>query len=393
MKHTIHFGFLSHLSQRAIIPLLALLGFLLTGCRPVAATPLPPAYTLTVINGFGSGQYPAGSTVHVWANPYTQGWTFDTWRGDTQPLPDIRSMHATMLMPAQDVQIAASYKQIPVWSASQANISGRAVYYFFPPSGYKGVIVFFHGSGGDAREWANLGMERRHFFDDAIADGYAIVAIDSADRVNKQWDLNPSPASNSDLKAVKAILTAFRADGQMSATTPVYGVGMSQGGRFAALAGYTLNMNASAIWVGAGHEQIMEITNVPTMWCLADHDPIIDREEAHAQYSQLLDRGVDALFYIHSPAPLYPLYFVNIEGIDEAASERLFSELKSQGYLDENNFLIANPRLSKWEKHIGLEYSESARLDIQDRLFVAYGEHAFYSDCDHFVLDFFNSHP
>ena len=308
MKHTIHFGFLSHLSQRAIIPLLALLGFLLTGCHPVAATPLPPAYTLTVINGFGSGQYPAGSTVHVWANPYTQGWTFDTWRGDTQPLPDIRSMHATMLMPAQDVQIAASYKQIPVWSASQANISGRAVYYFFPPSGYKGVIVFFHGSGGDAREWANLGMERRHFFDDAIADGYAILAIDSADRVNKQWDLNPSPASNSDLGAVEAILTAFRADGQMSAATPVYGVGMSQGGRFATLAGYTLNMNASAIWVGAGHEQIMEITNVPTMWCLADHDPIIDREEAHAQYSQLLDRGVDALFYIHSPAPLYPLY-------------------------------------------------------------------------------------
>lgn len=70
-----------------------------------------------------------------------------------------------------------------------------------------------------------------------------------------------------------------------------------------------------------------------------------------------------------------------------------FFELKSQGYLDKNNFLIGNPRLSGWEKYMGLEYSEAARLDIQDRLFVAYAEHAFYSDCDHRVLDFFDSHP
>ena len=129
------------------------------------------------------------------------------------------------------------------------------------------------------------------------------------------------------------------------------------------------------------------------MWCLADKDPIIDREEAYSIYKQLLKRQVDALFFVHTATPLYPLYFVNIEGIDETASERLYADLKSQGYLDGNNFLTDNPRLSRWEKYIGLEYSESARLDIQNRLFVAYAEHAFYSDCDHLVLDFFDSHP
>ncbi|MBI3151319.1 MAG: alpha/beta fold hydrolase [Chloroflexi bacterium] len=369
------------------------IGFLLAGCQSVAATPTPASYTLTVINGSGSGLYQAGSTVHVWANPYPLGWTFDTWRGDTEPLPDIRSMHATMIMPPQDIQIETTYKQIPVWSVSYASMSGRDVYSYFPPASYKGVIIFFHGSGGDAREWSELGAERRHFFDDAIADGYAIIAIDSNDRVHKQWDLTMPPASNSDLEAVAAILTAFRANGQMPAQIPVYGVGMSQGGRFATLASYFLNMKASAIWVGAGHEDIMDTTMVPTMWCLADHDPIIDRQEAFTQYQQLIERDVDAVFNVHSQTPLYPLYFVNIEGVDEAASERLFFEFKSQGYLDENNFLIDNPRLSKWENHIGLEYPEAARLDIQDRLFVAYAEHAFYSDCDHLVLDFFDSHP
>ncbi|MCK6582507.1 MAG: alpha/beta fold hydrolase [Anaerolineales bacterium] len=371
----------------------AFLGYLLAGCQPVVATPAMPSYSLTVVNGFGSGRYQAGSTVHVWANPYQQGWTFDIWNGDTQPLPDIRSMHATMIMPAQDIQIEATYKEIPVWSVSHASIAGRDVSYYFPSTDYKGVILFFHGSGGDAREWSNLGMERRHFFDDAIAEGYAVLALDSGDRLNKQWDLDLPPASNPDLEAVEAILTSFRADGWMSAETPLYGVGMSQGGRFATLAGYTLGMKATAIWVGAEHEEITSITTVPTIWCLADHDPIIDREEVLAQYQKLIKRHVDAIFYVHTQTPLYPLYFVNIEGIDEAASERLFSEFQSRGYLDSDNFLIENPRLSGWEKHIGLEYPESARLDIQDRLFVAYAEHAFYSDCDHLVLDFFDSHP
>jgi hypothetical protein len=68
-------------------------------------------------------------------------------------------------------------------------------------------------------------------------------------------------------------------------------------------------------------------------------------------------------------------------------------ELKSQGSLDENNFLLENPRLSKWEKYVGLVFSEAIRLDVPDRLFVTYAEHAFDSDCDHHVCDFFDSHP
>lgn len=388
---------MNHKSQKhfVAIQLLAFFGLPVTGCQPVLVTATPtraPSYSLMVINGSGGGKYQVGSTVHVWANPYEQGWTFDTWKGETQSLPDVRSMHATVIMPAQDVRIEATYKPIPIWRASFASLFSRDVYHYFPSSGFKGLIVFFHGSGGDAREWSDLGAERRHFFDDAIADGYTIIALNSTDRVEKQWDLIVPPASNSDLEAVEAILTAFQADGTLSVDTPIYGVGMSQGGRFATLASFALNMKASAVWVGAGHVEVMEVTTVPTIWCLAEHDLIIDRQEVFAQYQKLLDRGADASFYVNSPTPLYPLYFVNTE-IDKVASTQLFSELLSHEYLDEDYFLVENPRLSGWEKHIGLEYSETVRLDIQDRLLVAYAEHAFYSDCDHRVLDFFNSHP
>jgi dienelactone hydrolase len=360
----------------------------------VTATPTRAAsYSLIVINGSGGGKYQAGNTVHVWADPYQQGWTFDMWRGEIQFVPDVRSMHATITMPPQHIRIEATYKQIPIWNASFAHMFSRDVYYYFAPLGCKGFIVFFHGSGGDAREWFDLGAERRHFFDDVVADGYAILTINSADRLNKQWDLSMPPTVTADLEVVESILAAFRADGRIPMRTPFYAVGMSQGGRFASLIACTLNFNASAIWVGAGHTKVMEVTTVPTIWCLAERDPIIDRQEVFTQYQQLIDRHVDAIFYINVQTPFYPSYFVNVEGINEASSAQLFAELKLQGYLDENDFLIENPRLSKWERDVGLLYSEAVRLDIQDRLFVAYGEHAFYSDCDHRVLDFFNSHP
>lgn len=197
---------------RIAIYLLVSFGYLLTGCQPTASKRMPTQtvpYMLMTLNGSGGGKYQPGDTVHIWANPYERGWTFEEWIGDTQFLPDVRSMHATIIMPAQDIRIGTTYKRIPIWNASFTTLFGRDVYYYFPEKNDKGVILFFHGSGGDARDWSSLGAERRHFFDDVIAAGYAIIAIDSTDRVNKQWDLRVPPASNPDLEAVETILESF----------------------------------------------------------------------------------------------------------------------------------------------------------------------------------------
>src|SRR5512138_3636526 len=97
--------------KRLLIHFCVLLGLLSSACQPAAAlvTPRPgPSYTLMVLHGSGGGHYPAGSTVHIWANPYQQGWTFDGWTGDTQPVPDVRAMHATITMPARDVRLEAT---------------------------------------------------------------------------------------------------------------------------------------------------------------------------------------------------------------------------------------------------------------------------------------------
>lgn len=102
---------------------------------------------------------------------------------------------------------------------------------------------------------------------------------------------------------------------------------------------------------------------------------------------------MDAAFYVHSQTPLYPLYSVNNEGVDDDASVQLFSDLQLQRVLDENYFITEYPLISRWEKHIRLNYTETVRRHIPDSLYIAFAEHAFYSDCDHRVLDFLNAHP
>ncbi|MBI3738304.1 MAG: dienelactone hydrolase family protein [Chloroflexi bacterium] len=365
----------------------------LLGCRPAVKIESESSYytDIVILQGSGSGRYLVGSTVHVWADPYQPGFIFDTWKGDIDALSDARAFHATLIVPANGVRLSATYKQMPLWSASFQRIANRDTYIFLPKHP-KGVIFFFHGSGGDAREWTNLGMERGHFFDEAIAEGYAILAVNSADTINKQWNVDLPPNPNPDVDAVRTILAEFVTSGQITTDTPLFAVGFSQGGQFASLVAYVLGMDAVAIWCGDGLEAITKASTVPTIWCLAEHDPIIDNEQAQVYYEYLVSRGIDANFYIHPPSPLYPLYFTHIQGIEATESQWLFTQLKTKGYLDTNDYLTENPRLSLWDKHIGLNLPEEIRDDLRDHLFVAYSEHAFYSDCDHRVLDFFEAH-
>ena len=106
------------LTKQLMSIVLALSVLLLMSCQQtsVAATTAPTSatsYWLMVINGTGGGHFPTGSTVHIWANPHPKGTTFDVWEGQTQPLPDIYCMHATITMPAHEVEIEATYTEIP----------------------------------------------------------------------------------------------------------------------------------------------------------------------------------------------------------------------------------------------------------------------------------------
>ncbi len=69
-------------------------------------------YTLTVESGSGSGEYEEGDVIDISANDAPSGKEFDKWTGDVSSVGDVNSINTKVTMPASDVSITATYKDV-----------------------------------------------------------------------------------------------------------------------------------------------------------------------------------------------------------------------------------------------------------------------------------------
>ncbi|MEI8205668.1 MAG: LamG-like jellyroll fold domain-containing protein [Kiritimatiellales bacterium] len=69
-------------------------------------------YTLTVNSGNGSGSYIDGALVEIYADSPIEGQVFDKWTGDTQGVASVTSANTTVTMPAQAINLTATYTDI-----------------------------------------------------------------------------------------------------------------------------------------------------------------------------------------------------------------------------------------------------------------------------------------
>jgi hypothetical protein len=81
-------------------------------------------YLLTVTNGTGGGNYPAGATVTVTANAPPTGQIFSTWTG--APVANPTSATTTLTMPAANALVAATY--LSTYPLTVVNGSGSGTY-------------------------------------------------------------------------------------------------------------------------------------------------------------------------------------------------------------------------------------------------------------------------
>ncbi|MBV8200436.1 MAG: hypothetical protein JOZ15_07410, partial [Acidobacteria bacterium] len=148
-----------------------------------AAAKLP----LRVANGSGSGDYAPNTVVHVFADPPPDGSVFDRWIGDLEPLIDRYAAHTTLVMPAGKVNLRAVFKRAATCAPETETLSGVEVTRCFPAR-HSGIILLFHGGEGTgAALFRNT--EPRLFAADAAAAGFGLVALDSADREHKTWQM------------------------------------------------------------------------------------------------------------------------------------------------------------------------------------------------------------
>jgi hypothetical protein len=379
-----------------------------------ATLPNATTFQLTVNAGTKAGATTYGSALHIFANPAPANTVFDRWTGDTALLLDPFSWHTSLTIPASGsatitATVSATYKVAPAWTPTietGATIPGlttasgvRAIYYF-PPNA-RGLVIRFHGTGGGAPT-SYTKVEDRQFMNEAVAAGYAVLALDSDNRIDKQWNVTVT-ANNIDVLNIRAVLSAFSARGLISATTPLMMIGMSNGAAMAPRAAYILstaspqlNVRASASYCASGNATIMSLTAVPQLWGMAAND---DNENVGAEGNRLAAvnrailsaRGLANSFRLNPAAPLATNRFARITGLSLADSLTIWQAIQARGLLDQDGYLRTN-NIETIALAIPTPFNTAALLDdIADQIDATFAGHKFYSDDNARTIRFFNS--
>jgi hypothetical protein len=368
-------------------------------------------FSLTVTNGYGSGNYLAGDTVHIWSMAYDSTKTFTEWTGDTQYLERPKEWHTTLIMPNQNVNVTSVIATIPSYNINYEQIMGannlKNVYYCFPAN-LNAVVYLFHGTGGSAANWMNA-VEYRSFVNAAIANDLGII-VTEAEEITLNFDLNsdgklrwltfPIDTVNGiDYLNIKAITDTLIYRGEFTHSTPKFSVGMSNGGSFSAAISYAYNYEAGISYCAASNQAIFNLRNNPFAFRMAlydNHEEVGPQGNYEAwQHDSILEtRSICHNYQIHDRQPLYPERFARIDGISVASSQAIFNDLFNNNQLDNNNYalnsdtimnnIISNP--ADYPNIIALPIS--LRKEALNQIAASNAEHKFYSDYNSSTLEF-----
>lgn len=370
---------------------------------------------VTVVNGYGTGKYKVGDTVHIWSAAVADNAVFDKWTGYDNLLAAIGEWHNTFIMPAQSLTITGYSKPLPaftlLYEKIRAKNSLKNVYYYFP-AGHKGIVYLLHGTGGSAENIVT-NFEWIQMIKDLIAENYAII-VTEAEEITLGIDLNndgkfrwsPYPAdsvNNTDHANIKALTDTFCARGYTTITTSRFSIGMSNGGSFSAVLSALYKFKAGISYCASSSSQVFATSLTPFQFCMAKYD---DNAEVGPQgnadalsYSHLLTgRGICSKFFSHDRSPVYPERFARRSDISITASAGLVNELRNNNWLDNKNYLKASSALiSQSIQANPVNYPVFNSLTTEQKLYAAdqidvmYAAHQFYSDYNKTTIKFLNT--
>jgi len=361
-------------------------------------------YTLTVNNGYGSGNYSAGDTVNIWAKEFPTNTVYDKWTGDISNLAMPAEWHTTVVMPASNVNVTANFKTFTPFTIAFDSIQGQVIkkpVYSYFPANYYGVIYFFHGTGGHASNWINS-LEYRQMINQAVADSFAFIVteadeattgIDANGDGKLRWSTYPlDSVTNVDMANIKIITDTFINRGYMNRSTKRFSIGMSNGGAYSASCSYLFGFNAGISYCAQGLVPVFAASTVPFQFCMAKYDANdnvgpVGNANALSNANQLKSRGICSRYYLHDRSPVYPERFMRISGVTLAKSQGVLNDLVSNGMVDANHYLTLLPDtiVSRYLAAPSLFPGFNAltplqRSEIPSQIKATYADHQFYSD-------------
>jgi hypothetical protein len=322
-------------------------------------------------------------------------------------------------MPRRSVNLTANIVSSPV-ALQQTSFTGtttraKRVYSYFPQSP-RGVIVFLHGTGGDATYITKV--ETTPLVMAAVQQGFGVIGTEAEEVV--AGDLNGDGAihwdttvntTNVDLANLNLLLAAFQQQGAFTSSTPRYAVGMSQGGSFSillgAVSGYgiaaafpQLRFAAVASYCSQGATSSAQNTLTPTAWfmCANDDNPQVSNTTAQANFNIAAARGIASVFDLHPASPLYDQRFARVSGVSANTSAALAGEFRAARMVGSDGFFtVTSDQLTAqitatpaaFPTFIGLGATQ--RSDVLDQVHAMMATHQFYSDWAQRTLVFFKS--
>jgi hypothetical protein len=354
---------LHHFVRVPILLWIAAGSFLLAACNGSSDAGMSQEnFNLEVVNGYGSGVYKVGETVHVWSAASTRNEVAMPWTGDASLLTEPTEWHSTLVMPAHNVEVIASTESQNLFLAvEQFNGSTsvpKTLRYYFPPA-MRGVVVFSHGTGGSSSF-----IEGTEAFAIALAlvqKGYGVMGTDSEEAASgdpgpdgkSRWNTR-FVTSNVDLQNLQILFDDLEARGLIPFGTPKFALGMSAGGaqshflgaigasdiassfpqlRFKAVVSYCADATRPAF-----------ISTTPSAWfmCGAEDNPEVSNGQARENSQTLASRGIPTDYVEHPPSPLYDERFTRIDGISAGISLSMAAELRDAGFVDDDGFINTN---------------------------------------------------
>lgn len=378
--------------------------------------PAPPvsgdSARLTVVNGYGSGTYKIGDTVHIWANALAANAVFDTWTGYSALLRNAGEWHNEFVMPAQNLTLTGNTKSFTSVALKNEQIKGaqilKNVYYNFPQN-HKGTVFLLHGTNGSA---ANITQDPEWIvmINDLAANGYAVV-ITEAEEVSLKQDTNKDgvlrwaafpqdSVSNVDYANIKALRDTFYARGYTQRSLPLFSIGMSNGGAFSNALSDLFKFKTGVSYCAQGYTLLCRTSVTPLQFCMAAHDNNSEvglaGDATALSNSQLLtSRGVCSKYFANDRSPVYPERFARVPGVTVATSTALYNELKANHWIDDHHFMtaVSDTITADVKVHAG-NYPVYKSLSLYQQYYVGnqvdavYAAHQFYSDLDKTTIYF-----
>jgi hypothetical protein len=403
--------------------LIPLLGFLfLLSCKKESSSggSNPPvttdSFTVTVNNGYGSGKYKTGDTVHIFSVAYSTSQLFDTWTSsDAALLNGKDEWHTWFKMPAKNLSFTGSIKNITPVTLVFEQIMGRdrlkPVYYYFP-AGHKGFVLLLHGTGGTAQHFVNS-YEYQQLIKDLVTDNFGVIVTEAEESTTGvdangdgkiRWNNTPwDSVTNVDFANLRIITDTFYNRGITNRSKFRYSAGMSNGGNFSASVSLLYSYKAGISYCAPAGSPVASTSTIPFQFCMArfdNHENVgpTGNANALANSQTLISRGICSKYLVQEHSPLYPERFARKGDISLIQSAALFNELKTKGYLDNKNYFIgfsgtlttayqANPAsFPELNSLTGLQ-----KLNYVEQIDLAIADHQMYSDYNRATLKFLNS--